>query len=185
MTLSYKLAYQETILVHPTRRQIFAGKPDSAVYNIWDLLIYGLQWSPILSNSNWNWKINAHMRILTHIRMKPYAESAWPALPQMPVCSKKRIVLLVTHHITHLFHSLFGGAAQVWSLMTKIQKVMFDPSSKIWDCLILLSTCLLPCAELHPIMDTIITDAESIRSSGEPTIVTGCSKYVTISRPNL
>ena len=52
--------------------------------------------------------------------------------------------------------------------MTKIQKVVFDPSSKIWDCLILLSTCLLPCAELHPIMDTIIIGAESIRSSGEP-----------------
>ena len=26
MTLSYDLAYQEIILVHPTRRQIFAGK---------------------------------------------------------------------------------------------------------------------------------------------------------------
>ena len=25
MTLSYNLAYQEIILVHPTRRQIFAG----------------------------------------------------------------------------------------------------------------------------------------------------------------
>ena len=28
-----------TILVHPTRRQIFAGKSDSTFYNIWDLLI--------------------------------------------------------------------------------------------------------------------------------------------------
>ena len=88
-----------------------------------------------------------------------------------------------------------GGRANA-PLMTKIQKVVFDPSSKIWDCLILLSTCLLPCAELHPIMGAdsgipwIICicphkGAKSIRSSGEPTIVTGCSKYVTISRPNL
>ena len=39
MTLSYNLAYQEIILVHPTRRQIFAGKPYSTFWNIWDLLI--------------------------------------------------------------------------------------------------------------------------------------------------
>ena len=39
MKLSYNLAYQETILVHSTRRQIFAGKPYSTFYNIWDLLI--------------------------------------------------------------------------------------------------------------------------------------------------
>ena len=30
---------QETILVNPTRRQIFAGKPDSTFYNIEDFLI--------------------------------------------------------------------------------------------------------------------------------------------------
>ena len=39
MTLSYDLAYQEIILVHPTRRQIFAGKPYSTFCNIRDLLI--------------------------------------------------------------------------------------------------------------------------------------------------
>ena len=38
MTLSYNLAHQETILVHPTRRQIFAGKPYPTFYNIWVLL---------------------------------------------------------------------------------------------------------------------------------------------------
>ena len=32
-------SYQETILVHPTRLQIFYGKSDSSFYNIWDLLI--------------------------------------------------------------------------------------------------------------------------------------------------
>ena len=26
--------YQETILVHPTRHQVFAGKSDSTLYNI-------------------------------------------------------------------------------------------------------------------------------------------------------
>ena len=39
MTLSYNLAYQEIILVHPTRRQIFLGKPYSTFWNIWDLLL--------------------------------------------------------------------------------------------------------------------------------------------------
>ena len=37
MTLSYNLAYQEIILVHPTRRQIFAGKP----YWVWHTLLFG------------------------------------------------------------------------------------------------------------------------------------------------
>ena len=74
--------------------------------------------------------------------------------------------------------------------MAHIHKVIFNPCLKTWDCLILLSICLLPCAELHPIMGEwatggIIRGGQSISSSGEPTIVTGCSKYVTISRPNL
>ena len=41
MTLSYHLGYLETILVHPTRRQSFAGKSDSTFYNIWDLVVIG------------------------------------------------------------------------------------------------------------------------------------------------
>ena len=32
---------QETILVHPTRRQSFAGKSDSTFYNIWHLVVIG------------------------------------------------------------------------------------------------------------------------------------------------
>ena len=43
MTLSYSLAYQEIISVHPTRRQICAGKPYSTFWNIWDLLISHLR----------------------------------------------------------------------------------------------------------------------------------------------
>ena len=39
MTLSYNLAYQEIISVHPTKRQIFAGKSDSAFWNIWEWVI--------------------------------------------------------------------------------------------------------------------------------------------------
>ena len=42
MTLSYNSAYQEIILAHPTRRQIFAGKPYSTFPNIWEWLIYNL-----------------------------------------------------------------------------------------------------------------------------------------------
>ena len=34
MTLSYNFAYQEIISVHPTERQIFAGKPYSTFWNI-------------------------------------------------------------------------------------------------------------------------------------------------------
>ena len=40
MTLSYNLAYQEMIFVHPTRRQIFAGRPYSTFPNIWEWLIF-------------------------------------------------------------------------------------------------------------------------------------------------
>ena len=39
MALSYNLGYQESISVHPTRRQIFAGKPYSTFPNIWEWLI--------------------------------------------------------------------------------------------------------------------------------------------------
>ena len=34
------MGYQESISVHPTRRQIFAGKPDSTFPNIWEWLLY-------------------------------------------------------------------------------------------------------------------------------------------------
>ena len=40
MALSYNLGYQESISVHPTRRQIFAGKPYPTFPNIWEWLIY-------------------------------------------------------------------------------------------------------------------------------------------------
>ena len=61
------------------------------------------------------------------------------------------------------------------------QSIMLNPCLKTWDCLILLSICLLPCAELRP-MSAI---PKTIWDGGEPTIVLGCSKYVTISGPNL
>ena len=44
MALSYNLGYQESISVHPTRRQNFAGKPDSNFPNIWEWLIYWNKW---------------------------------------------------------------------------------------------------------------------------------------------
>ena len=40
MALSYNLGYQESISVHPTRRQNFAGKPYSNFPNIWEWLLY-------------------------------------------------------------------------------------------------------------------------------------------------
>ena len=40
MALSYNLGYQEIISVHPTRHQIFAGKPYSTFPNIWEWVIY-------------------------------------------------------------------------------------------------------------------------------------------------
>ena len=39
MALSYNLGYQESISVHPTRRQNFAGKVYSNFPNIWEWLI--------------------------------------------------------------------------------------------------------------------------------------------------
>ena len=53
MALSYNLGYQEIISVHPTRRQIFAGKTDSTFWNIWqwviNYLIFSLPFLPIAS----------------------------------------------------------------------------------------------------------------------------------------
>ena len=40
MALSYNLGYQESISVHPTRRQNFAGKVYLNFPNIWEWLIY-------------------------------------------------------------------------------------------------------------------------------------------------
>ena len=146
-----------------------------------------------------NWKIYAHMRL--HISAWNHMQNPHGLLyPKCLYVQKKKCISGHTSQNTTLLSTFRGwgsnfilllyilrwvGGRAHYPLMTKNQKVVFDPSSKIWDCLIILSTCLLPCAELHPIMDTIIIGAESIRSSGEPTIVTGCSKYVTISRPNL
>ena len=42
------LGYLKTILVHPMRRQSFAGKSDSNFYNIWDLAISSWKvWKPV------------------------------------------------------------------------------------------------------------------------------------------
>ena len=43
MALSYNLGYQESISVHPTRRQNFAGKPFSDFPNIWEWLILNIK----------------------------------------------------------------------------------------------------------------------------------------------
>ena len=54
------LTYLETVLVHPTRRQSFAGKSDSTFYNIWDFVISLVLlsiWhfsSPHVSQKSWN-----------------------------------------------------------------------------------------------------------------------------------
>ena len=44
---SFKMSYLEPILVHPVRRQNFAGKSDSTFYNIWDLVVYKYQYVQI------------------------------------------------------------------------------------------------------------------------------------------
>ena len=49
MALSYNLGYQESISVHPTRRQNFAGKPYSNFPNIWEWLLPAAPWG-ILSH---------------------------------------------------------------------------------------------------------------------------------------
>ena len=48
MALSYNLGYQESISVHPTRRQYFAGKPYSNFPNIWEWLIFS---KPVIFSS--------------------------------------------------------------------------------------------------------------------------------------
>ena len=48
------LIYLETILVHPTRRQNFAGKLDSTFHNIWDLVLYPKE----VQNRVWHFGLN-------------------------------------------------------------------------------------------------------------------------------
>ena len=55
MTLSYNLAYQEIILVHPTRRQIFSGKLNSTLWNIWDLIVGSPTISATLATTRLQW----------------------------------------------------------------------------------------------------------------------------------
>ena len=49
MALSYNLGYQESISVHLTRRQIFAGKPYFTFWNIWEWVIFWTSWFEIVS----------------------------------------------------------------------------------------------------------------------------------------
>ena len=58
MALSCNLAYQEIISMHPTRRQIFAGKSDSTFWNIWQWVIFQMhalakQFGKITSQLSW------------------------------------------------------------------------------------------------------------------------------------
>ena len=50
--LSVNLSYLETILVHPTRRQSFAGKLHSTLRNIWDFVIFN---HVLISKGEENW----------------------------------------------------------------------------------------------------------------------------------
>ena len=55
MALTYNLGYQESISVHPTRRQNFAGKPYSNFPNIWEWLICNQSLSFIsMDHTNYN-----------------------------------------------------------------------------------------------------------------------------------
>ena len=53
MALSYNLGYQESISVHPTRLQNFAGKPYSNFPNIWEWLICWAIYENIVSTFFW------------------------------------------------------------------------------------------------------------------------------------
>ena len=57
MALSYNLGYQESISVHPTRRQNFAGKVYSNFPNIWEWVVYV-----------WKWQVSSHWFVLVKLR---------------------------------------------------------------------------------------------------------------------
>ena len=59
MALSYNLGYQEIILVHPTRRQIFAGKPYSTFWNIWEWVVFSIYGNFDATKPN-IWDCSAH-----------------------------------------------------------------------------------------------------------------------------
>ena len=58
MPLSYNLAYQEIILVHPTRRQIFTGKPYATFWNIWEWVIPRIKSEYEAKNNMWHYDID-------------------------------------------------------------------------------------------------------------------------------
>ena len=67
MALSYNLGYQESISVHLTRRQIFAGKPYLTFPNIWEWLILTLKLMSTLtlhlqahSSASQEWSLQLH-----------------------------------------------------------------------------------------------------------------------------
>ena len=46
------MGYLELVLLHPVRRKNFAGKLDSELYNIWDLVV------PLLCSGQWSWQLS-------------------------------------------------------------------------------------------------------------------------------
>ena len=68
MALSYNLAYHEIISVHPTRRQIFAGKSDSTFWNIWQwvtrkliLILWGVP-SVVFKGEKYYFRVYVHFQ---------------------------------------------------------------------------------------------------------------------------
>ena len=132
MTLIYNLAYQEIISVHPTRRQIFAGKSDSTFWIIWHWVLY---WSfatmhqqvephtdPVPSC------INQYCLLLTQYHQVPTSTALyWPSTiiyqpvplhidPVPPSINQYRPILTQYHHIS-------TSTAFYWPSTTKYQPV--------------------------------------------------------------
>ena len=67
MALSYNLGYQESISVHPTRRQNFAGKVYSNFLNIWEWLVYRVIISKV-GCQLWRWEGYIAQKTAHHCR---------------------------------------------------------------------------------------------------------------------
>ena len=102
MALSYNLGYQESISVHPTRHQNFAGKVYSNFPNIWEWLLYA---------------IDDTCQEKKHAQHEKQNDRSLPLRPM----SKKSSLCVQYHLFQHSVQNLLGQSSMIF-LCNKVPK---------------------------------------------------------------
>ena len=71
--------------MHPTKRQIFAGKPDSTFYDIWDLLISTINdvyhtWQTSIISDGYYWNMMGNHQLVSNSNSGPFTLLSGPSL---------------------------------------------------------------------------------------------------------